>query len=72
MSETFSVQLTAVFTAILGVGAIVTAVLAFMALRKQSAKSATRPRCSGFRLKNSGSYLRTVSGRQTSGAAPRR
>jgi hypothetical protein len=36
MSEIFSVQLTALFTAILGVGAIVTAVLAFMAWRKQS------------------------------------
>jgi hypothetical protein len=36
MSEIFSVQLTAAFTAILGVGAIVTAILAFMAWRKQS------------------------------------
>jgi gas vesicle protein len=36
VSEIFSVQLTAVFTAILGVGAIVTAILAFLAWRKQS------------------------------------
>jgi hypothetical protein len=36
MSEIFSVQLTAVFTAILGAGAIVTAVLAALAFRKQS------------------------------------
>lgn len=36
MSEIFAVQLTAVFTAILGVGAIVTAVLAYLAFRKQS------------------------------------
>jgi len=36
MSLIFATQLTAVFTAILGVGAIVTAVLAGLALRKQS------------------------------------
>lgn len=36
MSETFAVQLTAVFTAILGVGAIVTAVFAVLAFKKQS------------------------------------
>jgi hypothetical protein len=36
MSLIFATQLTAVFTAILGVGAIVTAVLAYMAFRKQS------------------------------------
>lgn len=36
MSEIFSVQLTAVFTALLGVGAIATAVLAYLAFRKQA------------------------------------
>jgi hypothetical protein len=35
MSLIFATQLTAVFTAILGVGAIVTAILAYMAFRKQ-------------------------------------
>lgn len=36
MSLIFATQLTAVFTAFLGVGAIVTAVLAYLAFRKQA------------------------------------